>query len=71
MPRPYKSDTIIDGSVDAGLVLLEATAPYGRAYTRAEIAFVCGCSPQNIRMIEVRAMKKLRKEFLRRLERGE
>jgi len=55
-----------DGSIDAGLSLLLAVTPRGHTRTAEEIAFVCGCSMQNIQQIEYRAMSKLRQAFASR-----
>jgi hypothetical protein len=55
-----------DGSVDAGLFLLEAVTPPGRTRTVDEIAFVCGCSRALIWQIEKRAKEKLRRKFRQR-----
>lgn len=61
---------IEDGSVDAGLLLLELATPRGVERTQDEIAFVCGCSKQNIQGIEYRALKKIKAEFERRKSQG-
>lgn len=60
-----------DGTVDAGLFLLAIATPYGIERTQSEIAFVCGCSLQNIQGIEYRALKKIKAEFERRKANGE
>jgi hypothetical protein len=57
---------IPDGSIDAGLLMLELVDPR-REWTSEEIAFVCGCSVKNIQLAERRAMKKLRPAFVERL----
>lgn len=49
-----------DGGVDAGLLMLEATAQPGRVYTIDEIAYVCGCSRGLVWYLEQEAIKKLR-----------
>lgn len=61
-----KQTEIKDGSVEAGLLLLLQATPRGIERTQAEIAFVCGCSLQNIQAIEHRALKKIKAEFERR-----
>jgi hypothetical protein len=56
-----------DGSIDAGLALLAQTPhPDGKPWSIADIAFVCGCSEQNIEYIENRAKSKLKKALLQR-----
>lgn len=57
---------IRDGSVDAGLLVLSLVSPRGVEWTQQEIAFVCGCSAQNIQDIEYRAMRKIRHELQQR-----
>lgn len=63
--------SVKDGSVDAGLLLLAQVTPAGRVRTQEEIAFVCGCSLQNIQHIERAAMRKLRDAFESRGVRSE
>jgi len=55
-----------DGSIDAGLHLLELTSRPGRSLTQQEIAFVCGCTASYITQIEGRAIQKLRRALKRR-----
>jgi hypothetical protein len=56
-----------DGSIDAGLALLSRIPhPAGEHWTAKDIAFVCGCSVQNIQHIEMRAKAKLKKALLER-----
>jgi hypothetical protein len=55
-----------DGSVEAGLYLLEIFTPHGVERTQAEIAFVCGCSLQNIQHYERAALRKIKAELQRR-----
>lgn len=50
-----------DGGLDAGLLLL-SISNLGELSLR-DIAFVCGCNPQDIWHIENRAKKKLKTEF--------
>lgn len=52
--------------MDAGLFLLESITPRETTRTHAEIAFVCGCNPQDIWHIENRAKKKIKAEFEKR-----
>ena len=60
---------IIDGAIDAGLLLLEMTYfPGGYDLTHQDIAFVCGCSEANIRQIEKNGLKKLKKAFEDKLQ---
>lgn len=58
--------SLIDGGLDAGLTLLAAATPTGVEMSLDEIAFVCGCSRQDIWHIEHRARRKLKAEFERR-----
>lgn len=53
-----------DGSVLAGLTLLERVMPRGVVLSQTDIAFVCGCSSNNINAIEQRAIRKLRAAFI-------
>lgn len=55
-----------DGSVDAGLFVLDAVTPPGKTRSVDEIAFVCGCSRALIWQIENRAKKKLLRKFQQR-----
>jgi hypothetical protein len=57
-----------DGSIDAGLYLLNIATPRGRTWTQEEIAEVCGCSRALIWLIEKRAMAKLRRLFERKFD---
>lgn len=57
---------IEDGSIDAGLALLLLATPRGIERSQEEIAFVCGCTLQNIQGYEYRALKKIKAEFERR-----
>ena len=60
-----------DGSVDAGLHLLALATPRGVCRSQEEIAYVCGCTLQNIQHIERRAKRKLREAFEARRLNGE
>jgi hypothetical protein len=40
----HQESEVRDGSIDAGLLLLEAITPYGVTRTQEEIAAACGCS---------------------------
>ena len=55
-----------DGSIDAGLDLLCAVTPRGVVRTLDEIAHACGCSRGNIWLLEQSALKKLRRQFVKR-----
>ena len=50
--------------VDLGLAISGATLEPGQTRTLPEIAAYCGCSPQNIGLIEQSAMRKLRNKVL-------
>lgn len=65
-PKTEELLRLHDGSIDAGLHLLEVARPPGRTYSAEEIAYVCGCSRSNIWLIERRALGKLRRQFERR-----
>ncbi len=52
---------LLDGSIDAGLFILEAITPRGVTLTQEEIAYVCGCSKGYIWLLEKQALQKLRK----------
>jgi hypothetical protein len=58
--RPQLSGSLRDGGIDAGLLLLSLVTPRGVTRTLDEIAFVCGCTKNNIYLIEKRALKKMR-----------
>lgn len=60
------NDELQDGSIDAGLYILEKVTPRGVRLTQEEIAFVCGCSKGYIYLLEKQAREKLRREFERR-----
>lgn len=55
-----------DGSIDAGLMLLELVTEPGDERTLEEIAIACGVNRQKIHWIEKRALKKLRAGFAAR-----
>ncbi len=57
---------LADGGLDAGLPVLSAVTLPGVELSLEEIAFVCGCSKQDIRHIENRAKRKIKTEFERR-----
>lgn len=59
---------IQDGSVEAGLLLLEMTPPPdGQAWSQKEIAEVCGVSDRYIYKLEMSAIRKMRMAFMERL----
>jgi hypothetical protein len=47
-------------NVDLGLAISGALLRPGERRQATDIAAFCGCSPQNIRQLETRALKKLR-----------
>jgi hypothetical protein len=62
---------LYDGSIDAGLLLLELAPIRAGGLTPGDIAFVCGCTRAYIDQLERSAMRKLRRAFKRRgFERG-
>lgn len=67
---PRHEARLEDGKIDAGLLLLLLTTPRGVTRTQGEIAYVCGCSLQNIQAIERNALKKLKRAFARRGVKG-
>jgi DNA-directed RNA polymerase sigma subunit (sigma70/sigma32) len=66
MKKRKQPTELQDGSIDAGLHLLAALTPRGVERTQAEIAFVCGCSMQNIQQIERRALRKIRAALIKK-----
>lgn len=52
-----------DGTVDIGLVALVDRSTPGQTWTHRQIAHVCGCSKSFIQLIELTALKKLRKKM--------
>jgi len=68
--NPWREfDNPEDGSIPAGLLLLEAITPYGQTRTAQEIADACGCHVRNIQYIEKTALAKLKTKFAERLNR--
>ncbi|MEN3329105.1 MAG: hypothetical protein V7638_3912 [Acidobacteriota bacterium] len=63
--RKRQPESITDGSIDAGLILLAEISPPGKQWSQAEIAEACGCSRGQIWSIESRALAKLRKRLER------
>ncbi len=60
-------DQIEDGSLDAGLMMLEMIdLPYERVWTAREIAAVCGVPRHHIEYLERSGLKKLRKALEQR-----
>lgn len=65
--KKFEEETsLVDGGLDAGLIVLAAVAERGVELSLDEIAFVCGCNRQDIWHIERRAKRKLKAEFERR-----
>jgi len=62
--RSQRSE-IRDGSIDAGLILLEKVTAPGQTWTQEEIAIACGCSRGYIWFLEKQALQKLRQHFHR------
>jgi transcriptional regulator len=60
-----------DGTIDAGLLLLESVRAPGQTFTQQEIAVACGCSRGYIWWLEKQARAKLRKRLKELRERGE
>lgn len=56
-------DNLEDGTLDAGLYLLDLVRNPEYKFSCREIAEVCGCSTRNISYIEARALAKLKKQF--------
>ena len=55
-----------DGSIDAGLLLLELVTPAGSTRSLGEIAIACGIRKQKVYYIEQCALRKIRTEFAKR-----
>lgn len=51
--------------IDLGLAVLEVLTPAGTALSQGDIADVCGCSRSCIYLIELSALKKLRRHLQR------
>lgn len=66
LPVEPPADLPEDGSIDAGLLLLELATEPGGERTLEEIAIACGVNRQKIHWIERRALKKLRAGFAAR-----
>jgi hypothetical protein len=60
-----------DGSIDAGLLVLEMITPYGETWTQEDIAQVCGCSRGYIWLLEKQARAKMRRRFQELRDRGD
>lgn len=55
-----------DGSIDAGLLLLNAVRAPGAVLTQQEIADACGCSRGYIYLLEKQALEKIRQHLEKR-----
>lgn len=55
-------------SIEAGLDALRARALPGETFSHRAIAEACGCSWQNIYLIERRALRKVRERLRRELK---
>ena len=49
--------------IDPGLSILEAVTPPGVPLSQTEIAVWCGCTSEAIRVMELRALRKLRRRL--------
>ena len=49
--------------IDLGLAILEVITPPGVPLSQAEISVYCGCTSEAIRMIEFRALRKVRRRL--------
>lgn len=63
--KPPSADNNLpaDGSIDAGLLVLEMITPRGETWTQEDIATVCGCSRGYIWLLEKQARAKIKKRF--------
>lgn len=52
--------------IDLGLAVLGAIVPPGVELTLEEIGVVCGCSKESVRLIQNRALKRIRKRLYNR-----
>jgi len=52
-----------DGSIDAGLLMINLLFPDGCPYSYEEIGFICGCSRSNIWQYEQNGLKKIKRVF--------
>jgi len=59
-------DNLEDGTIDAGLYLLDLIRKPENIYSRNDLAIVCGTTPYQIAIIEKRAMEKINEEFKKR-----
>jgi len=50
--------------IDLGLAISGATLEPGKTRSLLEISFYCGCTKQNIDLIEKRALRKIRNKVL-------
>jgi hypothetical protein len=57
-----------DGTMEAGLYVLAQVARPNQVFTHREIAKACGCSWQNIWLIEKRALRKVRERLRRTMK---
>jgi transcriptional regulator len=60
-----------DGTIDAGLLVLEMITPHGETWTQQDIADACGCSRGYIWLLEKQARAKMRLRLQELRERGD
>lgn len=60
-----------DGTIDAGLYLLEKITPYGETWTQQDIADACGCSRGYIWLLEKQARAKMRRRLQELRDQGD
>jgi len=60
-----------DGTIDAGLYVLEKITPHGETWTQQDIADACGCSRGYIWLLEKQARAKMRRRFQELRDQGD
>lgn len=70
-PALNENDLPADGTIDAGLLVLEMITPRGETWTQEDIAHVCGCSRGYIWLLEKQARAKMRQRLQELRENGD
>lgn len=66
-----QSDLPADGTIDAGLLVLEMITPHGQTWTQEDIATICGCSRGYIWLLEKQARAKMRRRLQELRDQGD
>jgi transcriptional regulator len=66
-----ENDLPADGTIDAGLLVLEMITPRGETWTQGDIAKICGCSRGYIWLLEKQARAKMRRRFQELRDQGD